>query len=607
MNASMETRPAGFDHAANEGVSRSRSARLRQMLLSDQLEFLMEAHNGLSARIVREAGFKGIWGSGLTISAQFGVRDNNEASWTQVVDMLEFMADASDLPILLDGDTGYGNFNNMRRLVRKLEQRGIAGVCIEDKQFPKTNSFLNGERQPLADVAEFAGKIAAGKDTQLDPNFSIVARVEALIAGWGMDEALRRAEAYRRAGADAILIHSKLSKPDEIVTFAREWAGRAPLVIVPTKYYSTPTEVFRKAGISTVIWANHLIRAATAAMQSVAKEIHSNETLVNVEDRVASVNEIFRLQDADEYSAAERLYLATSEVARAAVVLAASRGRGLESMTADRPKVMLPIAGKPLLRWLIDSFKKEHVNDITVVGGYRVDAIDTAGIKLVVNERHAETSELASLACAVDALESDTVIAYGDLLFRSYVLRDLVESKADFSVVVDSSPSASSNLTVRDFAYCSRPDDRGLFGTPVLLKGVTSGKQAAADSTEPVSGRWIGMLNVSRAGLVKLKAVMATLRQRPDFDTLDMPALMNALLADGAQIEVLYVHGHWRGVNDLEDFRQAVDFAHAQTPFGSTPGNGSALSSDGQKSPAALLTGGEPKGATFVPLKAPND
>jgi phosphoenolpyruvate phosphomutase len=561
MNAQMEPRPAALSSTAQ-----SRSARLRQMLLSEQLEFIMEAHNGISARIVREAGFKGIWGSGLTISAQYGVRDNNEASWTQVVDMLEFMADASDLPILLDGDTGYGNFNNMRRLVRKLEQRGIAGVCIEDKQFPKTNSFLNGERQPLADVAEFAGKIAAGKDTQQDPNFSIVARVEALIAGWGMDEALRRAEAYRRAGADAILIHSKLSKPDEIVTFAREWAGRGPLVIVPTKYYSTPTDVFRKAGISLVIWANHLMRAATAAMQSVAKEIHESETLVNVEDQVATVNEIFRLQNADEYEAAERLYL-TAEASRSAVVLAASRGRGLESMTADKPKVMLPIAGKPLLRWLVDGFKKEHINDITVVGGYRVDAIDTAGIKLVVNERYAETSELASLACAVDKLESDTVISYGDLIFRSYVLRGLAQSKADFSVVVDSSPAASSNLTVRDFAYCSRQDDRGLFGTPVLLKRVTSGKQPATGSQEPVSGRWIGMLKVSRAGVAKLKEVMAELRQRPDFDTLDMPALMNALIAAGADIEVLYVHGHWRGVNDLEDFRQAVDFAHAQTPF----------------------------------------
>src|ERR1700744_4440190 len=250
--------------ATTENPAATRSAKLRQMLLSPELEFLMEAHNGLSARIVREAGFKGIWASGLSISAQFGVRDNNEASWTQVVDMLEFMADASDLPILLDGDTGYGNFNNLRRLVRKLEQRGIAGVCIEDKQFPKTNSFLNGERQPLADVEEFAGKIAAGKDTQTDPNFSIVARVEALIAGWGMEEALRRAEAYRRAGADAILIHSKLSKADEILTFAREWGGRAPVVIVPTKYYSTPTGVVRAAGISTVMWANYLVPSSTA-------------------------------------------------------------------------------------------------------------------------------------------------------------------------------------------------------------------------------------------------------------------------------------------------------------------------------------------------------
>jgi len=576
MNAPINASTvAAIDTAAGRGATLTRSAKLRQMLLSDQLEFLMEAHNGLSARIVREAGFSGIWASGLSISAQFGVRDNNEASWTQVVDMLEFMADASDLPILLDGDTGYGNFNNMRRLVRKLEQRGIAGVCIEDKQFPKTNSFLNGERQPLAEMEEFAGKIKAGKDTQTDANFSIVARVEALIAGWGMDEALRRAEAYRQAGADAILIHSKLSRPDEILQFAREWAGRGPLVIVPTKYYSTPTDVFRQAGISTVIWANHLVRSSTSAMQSVANEIYSSQTLVNVEDRIASVNEIFRLQDADEYTAAENLYLSASGTSRAALVLAASRGKGLEAITTDRPKVMLPIAGKPLLRWLIDGFKKESINDITVVGGYRADAIETAGIKLLVNERHAETGELASLACAVDALETDTVISYGDLLFRSYVLRDLVESSADFCVVVDSSQSGTSNRTVRDFAYCSADDDRGLFGQQVLLKRMTSGADVAATApSEAAQGRWIGMLNVRGKGLAQLKAVLAGLRTRPDFDTLDMPVLLNALIADGAAIEVHYVHGHWCGVNDLDDFRQAGDFAHAQTPVGSVPAEG---------------------------------
>jgi phosphoenolpyruvate phosphomutase len=580
MNAltGAAARAAGHFPAEGGRSEATRSEKLRAMLESSELEFLMEAHNGLSARIVREAGFKGIWASGLSISAQFGVRDNNEVSWTQVVDMLEFMADASDLPILLDGDTGYGNFNNLRRLVRKLEQRGIAGVCIEDKQFPKTNSFLNGERQPLADIDEFAGKIAAGKDTQTDPNFSIVARVEALIAGRGMEEALHRAEAYRRAGADAILIHSKLSKADEILAFSREWAQRCPLVIVPTRYYSTPTDVFREAGISTVIWANHLVRSAVTAMQSVAKDIHDSETLVNVEDRIVSVEEIFRLQNTEEYAAAERQYLAAGPAAGAAIVLAATRGRGLEPITGDRPKVMLPIAGKPLLRRLVDGFKKHNIHDITVVGGYHAEAIDTTDIKLAMNERYAETDELASLGCAVGSLESDTIISYGDILFRSYVLRDLVESKADFAVVVDSLGVAPGDRTIRDFAYCSRGDDRGLFGTRALLERVTSkadpdgGTRDAASLPAPPQGQWIGLLKVGARGIPRFNTVLDRLRGREDFDRLDLPALLNALIADGAAIEVLYVHGHWRGVNDFDDLRRAVDFAHAQSQLGTEPG-----------------------------------
>ena len=230
----------------------------------------MEAHNGLSAKIVEEAGFQGIWASGLSISASLGVRDNNEASWTQFLEVLEFMADATSIPMLVDGDTGFGNFNNVRRLVRKLCDRGVAGVCIEDKLFPKTNSFI-GDHQPLADREEFCGRIKAGKDSQTDDDFSIVARVEALIAGQGMDEALRRAEAYHAAGADAILIHSKRSTAVEILSFMEHWGRRCPVVIVPTMYYATPTEAFREAGVSTVIWANHNIRAAIAAMRDVTR------------------------------------------------------------------------------------------------------------------------------------------------------------------------------------------------------------------------------------------------------------------------------------------------------------------------------------------------
>jgi phosphoenolpyruvate phosphomutase len=307
----------------------------------------------------------------------------------------------------------------------------------------------------------------------------------------------------------------------------------------------------------------------------VAKEIFESETLVHVEDRIVPVDEIFRLQDAEEYTAAERLYLSSAKAPRSAVVLAASRGRGLEAITVDRPKVMLPIAGKPLLRWLVDSFKKEHIDDITVVGGYRADAIDTAGIKLARNERYADTGELASLACAIDAMEGDTVIAYGDLLFRSYVLRDLIESDADFAVVIDSSLNDERNRTVRDFAHCSEDDDRGLFGTRILLQGMTSGAPSAeahdGGRTGRPQGRWIGLLKVSRRGMARLKSVLAQLKSLPGFDALDMPHLLNALIAAGQDVEVQYIHGHWRGVNDLDDFRRAVDFAHAQRPTGSAP------------------------------------
>jgi phosphoenolpyruvate phosphomutase len=227
---------------------------------------------------------------------------------------------------------------------------------------------------------------------------------------------------------------------------------------------------------------------------------------------------------------------------------------------------------------LVDGFKKHSVNDITVVGGYRADAIDKAGIRLAVNERYQETDELASLACAVDSLESDTVISYGDILFRSYVLRDLIESEADFAVVIDSLGAAPGDRTIRDFAYCSRSDDRGLFGTRVLLERVTSKSDPNGGTRDPESlptpphGQWIGMLRVGSRGLARLKKVFAELRAREDFDRLDMPALLNALIGDGAAIEVLYVHGHWRGVNDLDDLRRAVDFAHAQAQFGSESG-----------------------------------
>ena len=536
-----------------------KTTQLRRLIEAPHTEFILEAHRGLSARIVEEAGFKGIWASGLALSAQHAVRDNNELSWTQVVDTLEFMCDATSIPILLDGDTGYGDFNNMRRLVRKLEQRGVAGVCIEDKLFPKTNSFIQGERQELEAVETFCGKIQAGKDSQHDEDFRIVARVEALIAGWGQDEALRRAEAYHRAGADAILIHSKRSQPDEVLAFAREWGDRCPLVIVPTKYYATSTEVFREAGIGLVIWANHLVRASIRAMQRTAATIAETESLVDVEGRVATVQEIFRLQGADELLEAEKRYARPGSAPASAVILAATRGDGLDELTRERPKVMIPVAGKPVLRRLVDKFKQQGVNEISVVAGYRHEAIDVQGVDVVVNERWEHTGELVSLDRALDRLGEDTVVLYGDLLFRSYILHNLLDWDAELLAVVDSSPALRAPGATNDLAYCTEPDNRAMYQQEVRLERVT--RDAAWQGRAP-SGRWTGMLRVAGAGRTKVLAALEALRAREDFDSLGMPALLNQLVQDGNAPQVQYISGHWMDVNDLEDLQRAGEFAH---------------------------------------------
>lgn len=286
-----------------------KTTQFKHLLLSGQIEFLMEAHNGLSAKIAEEAGFKGIWASGLSISAALGVRDSNEASWTQILDVLEFISDATTIPVLADCDTGYGNFNNVRRLVRKLEQRNIAAMCLEDKVFPKTNSFVASEQQSLADIDEFAGKIKAAKDAQQDPDFCVVARTEAFIVGRGLAEALKRAESYCRAGADAVLVHSKSSNPDQVLSFMAEWQNTCPVVIIPTNYCNTPSAVFVDAGISVIIWANHMLRSSIAAIQRTAKKLHETQFIPAIESEIVPFEEVLRLQNMQELQMAEQIYL----------------------------------------------------------------------------------------------------------------------------------------------------------------------------------------------------------------------------------------------------------------------------------------------------------
>lgn len=528
-----------------------KTTQLKDMFRRPELDFLMEAHNGLSAKIVEEAGFKGIWGSGLSISASLGVRDNNEASWTQVLEVVEFMSDATRIPILLDGDTGYGNFNNMRRLVRKLEQRGIAGVCIEDKIFPKTNSFIREDRQPLADIEEFCGKIKAGLDSRSDDDFCIVARVEAFIAGWGHQEALKRASAYHKAGADAILIHSKKTRADEILAFMKEWGDRCPVVIVPTKYYATPTQVFRDHKISVVIWANHLLRTAVTSMQNTAAHIFKAQGLMEVEDKIASVNEVFRLQNDEELMMAEKIYLTVKDSDKMKVViLAASRGIELGELTEDRPKALLPINGVPLLEKMLTLFNDQGIKDISVVRGYKKECFTSTNVKYFDNDQYQKTGELFSLYQAKEKIDGNTLISYGDILYRKHILSRLCEESGDIVIAVDNNLQRRKEGYRGDFVSCSRPETKAYVEGPVTLSIIQFQELTSSDLFH---GEWIGLLKLSAKGAKELNLALEELSLGNYFATMKMHNLFEKLLEKKIPIHVMYIDGHWLDIDHFSD------------------------------------------------------
>lgn len=282
-------------------LSEAKTTTLRRQLGGPAITRVVGVNDGLSAMLAEKHGFGGLWASGLAISAAHGVPDASILTMTEFLAAAHVIDQASDLPVLADCDTGFGDVNVVRRMVREYERAGIAGVCIEDKEFPKRNSFSGG--QELADPDEFAAKIRAAKLTQTDPDFVVIARIESLIAGAGLGDALERAECYEQAGADAILIHSKASEPDEVLAFAGEWRQRAeplPLVAVPTTYYSVNLTALAAAGFAMVIYANQALRAATRAIDDAFDRMRRTESTAGLESDLAPVDAVLELIGMDE-------------------------------------------------------------------------------------------------------------------------------------------------------------------------------------------------------------------------------------------------------------------------------------------------------------------
>ena len=271
------------------------ASTLRGLFARPGIIRLIGAHNALGARMAERAGFDGVWSSSFEISASYAVPDASIITQSEHLAAAQTMCRAVGVPVVADCDTGYGDGFQFAHAVRRFEAAGVAGVCIEDKQFPKLNSFAPG-KQELVSIDEFVAKLRAGKQAQRNPDFVIIARVEALIAGYSPDEALARARAYADAGADAVLIHSKSPTMDELAGVARAWDRAVPLVSVPTSYYRATVEQLAALGVKMVIYANHGLRCALQAMEQAYAEILRSGSTALIEERLWSMKAIFELQ-----------------------------------------------------------------------------------------------------------------------------------------------------------------------------------------------------------------------------------------------------------------------------------------------------------------------
>jgi phosphoenolpyruvate phosphomutase len=270
---------------------------LRTKLKEKPILKVAGAFDAMSAKLVELSNFDAVWAGSFAISATHALPDASILTMTEFLSAASSMADACSIPVIADCDTGFGGPSNVSHLVKKYESAGIAAICIEDKIFPKQNSLLKDGKQELLSEKDFVAKIIAGKTAKNNPNFMIIARIESLIAGHGIEDALKRATAYENAGADAILIHSKKNTPDEIFEFCNSWNGNIPIIAIPTTYPTVTVDELQKNKIDMVIYANQSLRVAHWAMTEHLNQLSEAKSISEVKTSMTTMDEIFHLQE----------------------------------------------------------------------------------------------------------------------------------------------------------------------------------------------------------------------------------------------------------------------------------------------------------------------
>jgi phosphoenolpyruvate phosphomutase len=276
------------------GLKRHRFGTMNSQ--KDRVAILAGAHDVLGAQLLERCDYDGVWASSLEIAASHGKIDDDRLTMSEVLSVTAAMAGAVSIPVLADVGTGWGDDGNVSRVVSAFESVGAGGICMEDTAYPKCNSLLPGSRR-LSNPTAFAERISTACAARENDAFQIFARVEALVAGLGIEEALRRASFYGRAGADAIVIHAKTRCDKDVIEVVRNWEGSTPLVLIPTMYPDLSIDQIESYGsVRFVIYANQGLRAAMGATETAMRQIQADRHAGRVDQWIAPVDDLLSTQ-----------------------------------------------------------------------------------------------------------------------------------------------------------------------------------------------------------------------------------------------------------------------------------------------------------------------
>lgn len=545
--------------------------RLQVQLNKKKYLRFIEAHNGLSALVgqkirVKQHGkfieYDGFWESSLTDSASKGMPDAEIIGNDSRLNTIREILNVTSKPLIVDGDTG-GSPSQFEYFVKHLEYLGVSAVIIEDKIFPKRNSLDSSSKQTLENPEKFAQKIKRAKETRLNKNFMIIARIESLISGVGLKDALHRAEIYINAGVDGIMIHSKKNKPDDILAFAKKYENlcdrlncRPHLVSVPTTYNLITDKELAENGFNIIIHANHLLRSSHKAMKKTAETILLNDRNFEADPLCSPISEIFKEVGLERIKLQDEKYL--KEQHTSVIIPAAGKDPKFDGI----PKALIKIGDKTILDYQLEIIRKVGLSNICIVRGYAGDKFKKDDITYYNNPDFIKKHSLHSLMKARDNMDNGFILIYSDILFNESILRSLLNSTGDIVLLVDSSYRYHKHEIDKKLdLVVSKKKSSTYYRTLQPSKMIEITRTGKNISKEDANYEFIGMAYFSKNGSEILKKLYDDCRKKIDgifheaksFEKASDLDIFQEIIDRGFTVNALEVFKGWMEVHNKKD------------------------------------------------------